>query len=314
MGIVESAHGNLTSERTSGAALRSGFEVEYPFRSHFLDIAGVKYHYLDEGEGEVLLLVHGNPTWSFAWRNFVKDLSEDYRVVAVDHIGCGLSDKPQDYPYNLDQHIRNLSQLIAELDLRRVTLIAHDWGGAIGMGTAGRMADRFERFVLCNTAAFRSRKIPWRIAACRIPVLGAWGVRGLNLFARAALSMAVSHHARMTPPVCAGYLAPYQSWADRVAILRFVEDIPLEANHPSYGTLTEIESQLPLFCDRPMLLAWGERDWCFTVDFLSEFERRFPQAEVFRLSDAGHYIFEDAYERLIPRIRAFLAAHPHASA
>jgi haloalkane dehalogenase len=178
------------------------------------------------------------------------------------------------------------------------------------MGAAAAVPDRFARFVLCNTAAFRSTRIPWRIAACRIPLAGALGVRGLNLFSRAALSMAVSHPERMTAAVRAGYLAPYRNWADRVAVLRFVQDIPLRPGHPSYEALRRIEDALPRFAQSPMLLAWGERDWCFTPHFLEEFARRFPQAEVFRLADAGHYVFEDAHERLIPRLREFLQAHP----
>lgn len=294
---------------------RNGFETEFPFASHDLDCGGFRYHYIDErppGNGKVsetILCVHGNPTWSFAWRKFIKDLSTTCRVIAVDHMGCGFSDKPQDYPYTLRQHIENLKHLISTLDLRQITLIAHDWGGAIGMGAAGEMPDRFERFVLCNTAAFRSTRIPFRIAVCRWPLFGPLGVRGFNLFSRAALTMAVSHHERMTPAVRAGYLAPYNNWANRVAVQRFVEDIPMSANHPSYGTLVQVEEGLKQFQNRPMLLAWGEQDWCFTPQFRKEFQRRFPQAEVLAIPDAGHYLFEDAPELVIPRVRQFMEQH-----
>lgn len=285
---------------------RRGFEAEYPFASHYLDLDGVRYHYVDEGRGPVVLCVHGNPTWSFAWRNVIKGLSNEYRVIAVDHVGCGFSDKPQDYPYRLETHIDNLVRFISQLDLQEITLVAHDWGGAIGMGAATRLPDRFSRFTLMNTAAFRSKRIPLRISVCRIPLLGALGVRGLNLFSRAALSMAVCHHEKMTPPVKAGYLAPYDSWANRVAVLRFVQDIPLVPTHASYATLVGIEEKLSLFQKSSMLLIWGERDWCFTPEFRQEFERRFPQAESFPLDDAGHYVFEDASERLVFRLREFL--------
>jgi cis-3-alkyl-4-acyloxetan-2-one decarboxylase len=288
---------------------RAGFESEYPFPSKFLDLDGVRYHYIDEGRGETLLCVHGNPTWSFAWRNFIKDLSRDYRVVAIDHVGCGFSDKPQNYEYRLAKHIDNLSRFIVGLDLTKVTLLGHDWGGAIGMGVAGALPDRFARLVLFNTAAYRSQQIPWRIAVCRWPILGPVGVRGLNLFARAALTMAVSRRERMTAGVRAGFLAPYGNWRDRVAILRFVEDIPLSPAHPSYATLVTIEERLALFRKTPMLLVWGMRDWCFTPSFLEEFERRFPAAEVLRLPAAGHYVFEDAWDEIIPRLRTFLEAH-----
>ena len=285
------------------------FADEYPFRSHFYELDGLRYHYVDEGDGETLLLVHGNPTWSFAWRNLIKDLSRDYRVVAVDHIGCGFSDKPQDYPYVLETHVQNLCRFVESLELDQITLFAHDWGGPIGMGAAHALPDRFCRFVLFNTAAFRSKRIPMRIAVCRIPVFGTVAVRGLNAFARAALWMAVEKRERMTAAVRAGYLAPYRSWRDRIALLRFVQDIPICPRHRSYGTLTNIEKGLTQFRQRPVLFVWGERDWCFTVDFLQEFERRLPRAETFRIPDAGHYVFEDAYERIIPRVREFLNAH-----
>lgn len=289
---------------------REGFADEYPFASHYVNGDGVRLHYIDEGQGETLLCVHGNPTWSFAWRNFVKQLSPRYRVIALDHIGCGFSDKPQDYPYILSQHIANLKRLITTLDLNRVTLIAHDWGGAIGMGAAVELPERFSRFVLCNTAAFRSTRIPLRIAVCRWPWLGALGVRGFNLFSRAALSMAVTHHERMSPAIQKGFLAPYDNWANRVAVHRFVQDIPLNSAHPSYETLVNVEKGLGQFARHPMLLAWGEQDWCFTPEFRKEFQLRFPRAEVFPIEDAGHYVFEDAPERLIPRVEQFLQTNP----
>ncbi len=292
------------------ADLEASFRAEYPFRSNFLDLDGCRYHYVDEGSGHPLLFVHGNPTWSFAWRNLVKEFSRGHRCVAVDHVGCGLSDKPQRYPYRLATHVANLSRLVETLDLRNATLVAHDWGGAIGMGAVERHPDRFSRLVLMNTAAFRSKAIPWRIAACRIPVLGPLAVRGLNAFAGAATFMAVEKP--LPPAVKAGFLRPYGSWSDRVAVLRFVQDIPLSPAHPSYATLTEIERGLDSLSEKPMLLIWGMKDWCFTPAFLEEFERRFPRAETLRIPDAGHYVFEDAADRVIDRLRGFLAGHPAA--
>jgi haloalkane dehalogenase len=299
---------------------RYGFESEYPFPSRFYDLDGLRYHYIDEGptagagDRGTLLCVHGNPTWSFAWRNLIKDLSRDYRIVAIDHMGCGFSDQPQNYEYRLARHIDNLSRFIVGLDLKQITLLAHDWGGAIGMGAACRLPDRFSRFALFNTAAFRSRRIPWRIAVCRWPIVGPWGVRGLNLFSLAALQMAVCHPERMTAPVRAGYVAPYRSWHDRIAVLRFVQDIPMSPAHPSYATLVSIEEQLSKFQHSPMLFVWGMRDWCFTPAFLEEFLKRFPNAEALRLEDAGHYVFEDAPEAILARLREFLRAHPLPSA
>jgi pimeloyl-ACP methyl ester carboxylesterase len=115
----------------------------YPFASRELVLDGHRYHYLDEGAGPVLLLVHGNPTWSFYWRELIQAFRGRFRVVVPDHIGCGLSDKPRHYPYRLGQHVRNLGRLIAELDLDQMTLLAHDWGGAIGLGAAVDAPQRF---------------------------------------------------------------------------------------------------------------------------------------------------------------------------
>lgn len=281
----------------------------YPFASHTIEVDGLRYHYLDEGQGEPLVLVHGNPTWSFYWREVVLALRGHYRLVVPDHIGCGLSDKPQNYSYRLETHIKNLRSLLAQLDLRNVTLLAHDWGGAIGLGAAVAEPERFSRLVLFNTAAFRSTRIPWRIAACRIPLFGQLAVRGLNGFARAALKMAVCHHPRMTPAVRAGLLAPYDSWANRIATHKFVLDIPLRAGHPSYDALMEVERGLNKLASLPTMLVWGMRDWCFTPHFLRRFQEFFPSAEVHELADAGHYVVEDAHERIVPLVRDFLARH-----
>jgi len=280
----------------------------YPFASHYVLVGGHRYHYLDEGEGPVLLLVHGNPTWSFYWRELVKALRGRYRVVVPDHIGCGLSDKPRadSYSYRLNQRISDLETFIEQLGLQRITLLAHDWGGAIGMGAAAGAPHRFRRFVLLNTAAFRSRRCPLRIRICRTPLLGRLAVQGLNLFARAATRMAVCRHERMTPAVRAGLLAPYDSWHNRIAIDRFVRDIPLHPRHPSYQTLAEVEAGLSQFRAHPICLIWGMRDWCFTPYFLGRFLGLFPEAEVHRLHDAGHYVVEDAHERIVPLVEAFL--------
>lgn len=283
----------------------------YPFPSHWLTIGGLRYHYLDEGTGPVLLMVHGNPTWSFYWRELVKGLRGQYRVVVPDHIGCGLSDKPdaRRYPYRLAQRVLDLTRLVGQLGLRQVTLVGHDWGGAIGMGTAVAVPERFARLVLMNTAAFRAQRCPWQIHFCRMP-LGRLAIQGLNLFARAALRMTVCRPERMTPAVRAGYLAPYGSWRQREAIYGFVRDIPLRPDHPSYQALAAIEAGLGKFRRHPVCLIWGMQDWCFTPEFLDRFLEFFPEAEVHRLQRAGHYVVEDAHEEIVPLIERFLEAHP----
>jgi len=278
----------------------------YPFVSQHLPLESLRYHYLDEGAGSPLLMVHGNPTWSFYWRNLAIAFRDRFRVVVPDHMGCGLSDKPQEYPYRLSQHIENLVRLIRHLDLSDISLLVHDWGGAIGLGAALQVPERVARIVLFNTGAYPPPFIPFRIRICRTPFLGQWAVRKLNLFARAALRMAVENRERMTPPVQAGLLAPYDSWENRIAIHRFVADIPMSKRHPTWQTLADIEAGLPTLADRPIMAVWGMRDWCFTPACLDRFLAVFPDAEVHRLEHAGHYVIEDAHERIVPLVDRFV--------
>jgi haloalkane dehalogenase len=281
---------------------------QYPFESRCFLLNGHRYHYVDEGQGETLLCVHGNPTWSFYWRRLILALRDRYRVIAVDHLGCGLSDKPPGYDYTFPRHAANLAHFVESLDLRSVTLLAHDWGGAIGLKAALEHSGRFSRFIMFNTGAFRSHRMPWRIRVCRTPLLGRLAVQGLNAFARAALVMAVEHRERMTPAVRAGLLAPYDSWAHREAIYRFVADIPMRPSAPSWPALVDLEERLPSLADRPWMFCWGMRDWCFTPWFLDRFLEFFPHAETHRLADAGHYVVEDAHERIAPLVSNFLQA------
>ncbi len=284
----------------------------YPYNSQHLSIDGRRYHYVDEGAGETLLMVHGNPTWSFYWHPLIDGFRREFRCIAPDHIGCGLSDKPVDYPYTLSTHIANLAQLIESLDLNNVTLLAHDWGGAIGLGAVLELPERFSRIVLFNTGAFPPPFIPLRIRACRMPLLGRLAVQGMNAFSRCALSMATEKPARMTPEVKAGLLAPYDSWANRAAVYRFVKDIPASRRHPTWNVLEGIEQQLPSLGDKPVQLVWGMRDWCFRPSCLERFESIWPHAGVLKFDDAGHYVVLDAAERIVPALGEFFQAHPAA--
>jgi haloalkane dehalogenase len=278
----------------------------YPFAPRYLSLDGHRLHYVDQGQGGPLLMVHGNPTWSFYWRDLIRAFQTSHRVVAVDHMGCGLSEKPASYNYTLQQHIDNLSGLVNSLDLQGATLIAHDWGGAIGLGCLLANRDRFRSIVLLNTGAFPPPFIPWRIRACRIPVLGTWAVRGLNLFARAALFMAVSDRQSLSPAARAGLLAPYDTWAHRIAIDRFVKDIPASPRHVNWKILEGMEQGLCKLQDIPVQLIWGLRDWCFRPSCLERFTQIFPQAGVIRLPDASHYVVEEATSEVIAGIEQFL--------
>jgi haloalkane dehalogenase len=290
--------------------------ADYPFDSHYLTFAeGLRYHYVDESlsadDRPVLLMVHGNPTWSYYWRRLITQFRDRFRCVAVDHIGCGLSDKPDEdeYPFTLERRIADLVQLIEHLDLRRITLIAHDWGGAIGTGAAARLPERFEQFVFMNTAAFRSTHCPMRIRLCRMPLFGQLAIQGLNLFSLGTLWMASANHKNITPEVRSALLSPYDSWSHRLAVYRFVQDIPLSPHHPSYETLLNIEESLSQFRERRVCLIWGMLDWCFSPEYLKRFLQFFPESVVHRLEKAHHLLLEDAPEDVAAALETFLEMH-----
>lgn len=277
---------------------------EYPFKSNFLLKNGLKYHYVDEGKGDPVLFLHGNPTWSFYYRNLIKGLQDNYRCIAPDHIGCGLSSKPEDYEYTLENHIQNLVDLVKKLDLHNIRLVVHDWGGAIGMGLATRMPERIKGIVYLNTAAFRSKRIPYRIAVCKIPTLGEWMVRKFNAFAYPATFMATSKG--LSKNVKKGFLLPYSDYQSRIATAKFVQDIPLSSKHRSYETLKEIELKLKDL-DVPKMFIWGAKDFCFNLHFLKKWQEIYPSAKVNIYDKADHYVIEDEKEKSLQDIKLFFS-------
>lgn len=285
----------------------------YPFEAHYLDLDGLRYHYVDEGprtRSHAVVMLHGNPSWSFYYRELIKALRADVRTIAPDHIGCGRSDKPDDhhYRYTLAQRVADLDRLLTHLALERITLVVHDWGGMIGMAWATQHAALIDRVVVMNSAAFplpRDKTLPTTLKLARLPGLGDLLVRGLNLFSRAAVRFCVTRQP-MPPEVARGYLAPYDSWAARIAVHRFVQDIPLTSHDSAHPLLEQTTAKLDQLRDKPMLICWGLQDFVFDHHFLTEWERRFPAAQVHRFEDAGHYVLEDAREEIISAVRQFI--------
>lgn len=278
----------------------------YPFEPKVHNLNdGPGMSYIDHGAGESVLMLHGNPTWSFLYRNLVLDLAgRGFRCIAPDHVGCGLSAKPRDYDYSLQKHVSNVTGLVKTLDPGRFHLVVHDWGGAIGCGMAVQDPEQILSLTILNTAAFRSSRLPLRIAACRLPWLGEFMVRQFNAFAGAATFMAVRKP--MPRDVKRGFLFPYDSWANRIATARFVQDIPMSPSHPSWNTLRSIEQQLPALSTKPIQMCWGMRDWCFSPEFLQRWKQIYPDAGVQEFPDDGHYLLEDAGAEAITTIRSFL--------
>ncbi len=297
-------------------------EKLYPFASHWLEIAGHRMHFLDEGpvngstrDAPVVLMVHGNPTWSFYYRNLVLALRDRYRCIVPDHIGCGLSDKPGDarYPYTLARRISDLGALMEHLQPKTpVHLIVHDWGGMIGLGWAAGQPDQIAALVITNTAAFpmpKEKKFPAALWLVRSTALGALLVRGLNAFS--GLAARVAFKKPVSTEVRKGYTGPYNSWANRIATLRFVQDIPLKPADTAWDIVASTEARLPEFADHPCLLVWGEKDFVFDLHFLHKWQRIFPHAKVLSYPDCGHYILEDAGPALTQAISDFLDTDEH---
>lgn len=258
-------------------------------------------------------MLHGNPSWCYYWRHLVNGLSDRYRCIVPDHIGMGWSDKPdaRRYGYRLQDRVDDLDALLAKvLPDGPVTLAVHDWGGMIGMGWALRHPERIRRVVFLNTAAFpkpASKRLPVALGLVRNTRLGAWLVNQHNFFAWGATWLGVAR--TMSPEVKAAYLSPYDTPANRIGTLRFVQDIPLQAGEAGYSTLVDAEALLSRFRELPVFIGWGLKDFVFDRHFLERFRELLPAAEVHALADAGHYVLEDAHERLVPAIRGFLDRH-----
>ncbi len=293
--------------------MRTISQALYPFKSHFFDRgAGLQMHYLDEGEGAPVLMVHGNPSWSFYYRNLVQALSGSRRCIVPDHIGMGLSDKPGDeaYAYTLAQRIDDLDALVSSLNLTEpLTLVVHDWGGMIGFGWAVRHPEQVARIVILNTGAFplpKEKALPGLLKLTRTH-LGALLVRGFNAFSWGATKVGCTRN-KMSPEISQAYRAPYDSWANRIATLRFVQDIPLGPDDAGFDLVENVAANLHQFSTTPALIAWGAKDFVFDDAFLRQWRKYLPQAEVRVWEDASHYILEDAAEEVIPFVANFIRA------
>lgn len=293
----------------------TGMQKHYPFTPQKHIRHGFTLSYLDEGTGEPVVMLHGNPTWSFYYRNVILALREHYRCIVPDHIGCGLSDKPtaSQYDYSIQSRIDDVEALLEQVGVtEKVTLIVHDWGGMIGMGYAARHPERVKRIIAINTGAFRlpkTKRFPWSLWLGRNTRLGAWLILKKNTFCRAAASWCVTRKP-LPDDIRQMFLMPYDSPEHRVAVLKFVQTIPLQPTDAGYDLIKGVEESLPKFAAVPTLLLWGLRDFVFDKHFLAEWQRQFPHAETHSWPDCGHYLLEDATDEAVGYIRDFLARHP----
>ncbi len=282
----------------------------YPFTGRRLDLGGFAMHYLDEGVGETVLMLHGNPTWSFYFREVVKALSRTHRCLVPDHMGMGLSDRPDDahYRYTLKSRVEDLDYFMERVAATgRVTLVVHDWGGMIGLSWALRHPERIKAIVVLNSSCFRlppEKTFPLGLRVMR----GGLGIfLRLSGIMRTLVLKSCTAKVRLSPEVMDGYLAPYNGWNASRAVHRFVEDIPLGPGDAAWSAVIATESKLSLFKETPLLLAWGMKDWVFDEAFLNEWIARFPKATIVRFPESGHFLLEDSPEEVVPLIKDFVA-------
>ncbi len=288
-------------------ALDGDFGGTFPFEARYLSVGDIRLHYVDEGPRDAppLLFVHGNPTWSYLWRRPIAELSaQGRRCIAFDHMGFGRSDKPPHLaPYTLRTHIDNALGLIDQLDLTDVVLVAHDWGGPIGVGALLERADGLRGMVLLNTWAWELPSfLPPFVREFRTEGLGEILALGGNLFVE---SIPGGMARRDTDPVMMdAYRAPFPDYWSRVGTLAFQRDIPITERDRSAALISTIHESLPAL-DVPVTLVWGMRDPVFQPVFLDQWCELFPHARVVELADAAHFVPEDRPDAVVDALAGF---------
>jgi pimeloyl-ACP methyl ester carboxylesterase len=307
----------LLVARADATVDQLGIREEYPFEHKFVETTMGAMHYVDEGRGDPVLALHGNPSWSFLYRKFIKGLSGQNRVIAPDHIGFGLSDMPSDESaYSLEAHIQNMEKLVLELDLRNTTLVVQDWGGPIGLGVAARHPDRFKALVVLNTFGFyplhegidpENQKLPLPLLLMRSRGLGTWLVRKKGVFEGMLMKMATGNSSLKA--VHHAYKGVFQGSKDRAGVMAFPRLIPTKSRHAAAQILINETGPFLDDFDGPAQIYWGMKDPFFPVEALGAWKKRLPQADVVELPNAKHYLQEDAPEIIVPGIAKFLNAN-----
>lgn len=273
----------------------------FPFESHFVETDTARLHYIDEGEGPVLLMLHGNPTWSFLYRNIIAGLRDSFRCIALDYPGFGLS-KPikATYDYRPASHADVVEQFVTKLDLVEVTFVLQDWGGPIGLTVASRLPERVRGFVLGNTFAWPLNGDPHfeKFSRRTSGIFGRFAIRNANAFVNLAIPAGITR--TLSRAEMAAYRDPFPTRRSR----RPTEVLPRELLE-SRDLLYDLERALPKLAKTPTLLAWGDQDIAFRHKELRRFKLAFPNHTFVPLPGAGHYIQEDAPDQITEAIRAW---------
>jgi haloalkane dehalogenase len=276
-------------------------EALYPFRSRYLQVGPAWVHYIDEGTGPTLLLLHGNPTWSFLYREIVKGLRDDFRCVALDYPGFGLSAPPAGYGFTPAEHADVVERFVEQLDLNAITMMVQDWGGPIGFAVAIRHPDRFTRFVIGNTWAWPKGDAQTQVFSRLLgSPLGGYLIQHHNIFVERIMPAGV-RRTRLPDAVMDAYRGPFPTPASR----RPMQIFPREILASRRSMLADIAAALPSLSDRPALLCWPTKDFAFGEPERKRWESLFTDHRTVLLNGAGHYIQEDAAADIISAIRGF---------
>lgn len=281
----------------------------YPFEPHYHQTPAGRMHYVDEGQGEPIVFLHGQPSWSFMYRAPLAGLASRARCIGVDWLGFGRSDKPRHWHYRIDAHAENLDSLIEALGLDGVTLVVHDWGGPIGLGWAVRHPERVKRLVILNTWMWSFAGERWARVFSRSvgSAPGRLAIRHLDLFVRVFMKRALAHvdGGRHWERVRAAYQGQFQGPQDRQGCAVFPQQI-LGAS----PWLEETWRLASILAAKPTLFVWGEDDPVFRREVLERLCGAFPRNEVQALPGIGHFVAEELGDGLTKRIAGFLDAAP----
>ena len=279
----------------------------YPFEHHYCTLKAGNMHYVDEGSGDVVLFVHGTPTWSFLYRDFIQKLSHHHRCIAIDHIGFGLSDKPDGFSGRPQDHAKNLSEFIRLMDLRNITLVVHDFGGPIGLGAALEQPERIKQVVLFNTWLWETKSNPAvkKIDKIINSSIGKLLYLHLNFSPKVLLKKGFSDKKKLSKEVHQHYIKPFPDKNSRQSLVKIAQSL--------YGASDWYQAQwehLDKLEDKPWLILWGTQDKFITTAYLEKWTQRLPKAKVTTL-DTGHFVQEEKPDESIVALEHFLI-HPPA--
>ncbi|MCF8277025.1 MAG: alpha/beta fold hydrolase [Flavobacteriales bacterium] len=275
---------------------------QYPFDNRYIQLNAGKMHYIDEGEGDAILFVHGTPAWSFLYREHIRSLSTNYRCIAIDHIGFGLSEKPDDFDGTPQSHSQNLTEFIEKLDLKNITLVVHDFGGPIGLSSAIKHHHRIKQLIMFNTWLWETKNNPEAQKVDKIlnSAIGKFLYLRLNLSPKLLLKQGFSDKNKLTKKIHNQYIKPFPDKTSRVSLLNLGKSLV-----GSSDWYQEQWEKLDALADKPWLILWGTKDGFITPQYLQKWKKRLPAAVV-KEYECGHFVQEEKPSETIEEIDRFM--------